>query len=98
MRSPSCSEPPAHIVMTMEYLFHAQCFVDLSRDEFALALQDSEQRKHLQRECTLLQESEKKHRAAGHSRGHSVVFRSNGLCWGWLDITDSLETALTKPL
>lgn len=84
--------------LTMEYIFHPQCFLDLSKDEFVVALQDEESRKLLERQCTLLQEAEKRHRAEGRPRGHAVVFRNGGLCWGWLDIKDSLETALNKPL
>ena len=82
----------------MEYLFHAECFLDLSKHDFVLALTDAERRNKLERECTRRQEAEKQHRAEGRRRGHAVVFRSNGLCWGWLDIRDSLETALNKPL
>ena len=82
----------------MEYRFHAQCFLDLSKEEFALALHDTECRKDLERQCSLLQAAEKQHRAEGHPRGHAVVFRNAGLCWGWLDVADSLETALNKPL
>jgi hypothetical protein len=84
--------------MCMEYMFHAQCFLDLSKEDFVLALQNVEGRKRLEYKCALLQEAEKQHRAAGGPRGHAVVFRANGLCWGWLDIRDSLETALTKRL
>jgi hypothetical protein len=82
----------------MEYWFHPGCFLDLSKEDFVLALRDAERRNKLERECTLLQESETRHRAEGRRRGHAVVFRSNGLCWGWLDIRDSLETALNNPL
>jgi hypothetical protein len=68
----------------MEYMFHAQCFLDLSKDEFVLALESAESRKLLERQCALLQEAENRHRAEGHPRGHAVMFRKRGLCWGWL--------------
>jgi hypothetical protein len=82
----------------MEYMFHSICFLDLSKIDFVATLQDAERRKRLERQCELRQESEVRHRAQGRGRGHAVVFRSNGLCWGWLDVKDSLETALSKPL
>jgi hypothetical protein len=84
--------------MNMDVIFRPQCFVDLSKSDFVITLDDVDRRKRLETQCEQLQEFEMRHRAEGRARGHAVVFRGGGLCWGWLDVRDPLEAALSKAL